>query len=545
MPISQSWAKENSNISPRNKTPHIHNKELMTAARGGVFGLTGMVCSRLLNLLIQVAIARLFGITFFGYYITGLMFCRTLQVIAGMGLHVGSVRFMVQSMEYGNRKGMFLVYRTSILVPLIAGSICGYLMYVLAPFVCATVFSEPNLCPVFQLFCGALPCYTVLCVLVELSRSFGTVRYSVLIEDILFPLLQLGILLFCFFSNTPLIAVVAFIIASVIGASCMVAIVYRQIKYHAFRETKKPESSHSFTFTTRELLIYSVPLMSAGILFMVGHNIDIFMLNILCLGESVGLYAAATRWTILLDTIPMPLIAIFRPLIAKAISINDREMLRTLLMASSRWIMYITLPLTACLLFASQPAMQLFLEEKPQETASILLWCLLAARIINPFGKGAGLVLTMGGMQYKEMFVLVCSVAINVILNTLLIPYYGVIGAAIATGAGFYAITILRVFFVRQKWGMSTVSKSIIIPAIALCIVILVRLLFNSSISNNLYLQTAGGVLSAIFVMSCCIYSFAQDPDDKNIVHLLPPSIQEKSKKILSLINRCFSKYST
>lgn len=521
----QTTESNNINMLPpaKNNPPR---KELVTAARGGGIGVAGMVCSRILALLLQAAIARLFGITFFGYYITGLMLCRILQVVSGMGLHIGSVRYMVQSMAHGNRYAMFLVYRASILTPLFAGSIIGFFLYIAAPGLCNTVFSEPDLLPVLQFFSLAVPWFALFRVLAELSRSFGTVRYTVLVEDIFFPLLQICLLLSALMYKTNgLIAVFAFLIAAVVCATIMGVTVYRQIRHHVFTETNKLEKSPPLTI--RELFIYSVPCMPTGIFFMLSNNIDIFMLNILSIGGAVGIYAAATRWTVLLDSIGMPIFAIFRPLIAKAVSTNDTGMLRSLLMASSRWVLYLILPFTAFLFVASQPAMELFLKEKPQETASILLWILLAARISNPLGNGAGLVLTMGGQQYRDLFSLVCGAGLNVILNSLLIPYYGVVGAAVATGISFYLTTILRVSFVQQKWGMITVSKPMIIPAVALCIVILIRLLLHPVMLDAFSLQTAGGGIAAFFVMCCCMFSFAKEPDDKSIARLLPQSVQK------------------
>ncbi|MCI5157395.1 MAG: hypothetical protein D3906_02965, partial [Candidatus Electrothrix sp. AUS1_2] len=371
-----------------------HQKELLSAAQGGGLGLIGMLCSRVLTLLFQAAVARLFGVTFFGYYITGIMLCRILQVIAGMGLPIGSMRYLIKSRERGDRQAMFLIYRISVLAPLLGGTLSGGILYITAPQLCNNVFNEPNLIPVLRLFALSVPWFALLRTLAEMSRSFGTVRYTILVEDLLFPFLHICLLFFSYIINgNALTVVLIFFISSVSCATIIGIVVYRQIE-HCIVVSEKKTLNNSASSTVRELLTYSIPLMPSGIFFMVSNNIDIFMLNILNNGGAVGIYAAATRWTLLIDAIGMPIYSIFRPLIGKAVMTNNLRTLRSLFMASCRWVMYIILPLTTCLVLASQPAMESFTKEQAAETASLLLWILLAGRITNPLGNGAGLVLT-------------------------------------------------------------------------------------------------------------------------------------------------------
>ncbi len=511
---------------------------MATAARGGGLGLAGMLCSRVLSLLLQASIARLFGIPFFGYYITGIMLCRFLQIFAGLGLPIGSIRFMVQAITHKNRKAMFLVYRTSIVTPLLTGTILGFLFYFATPALCNNIFNEPNLIPVLQLFAFAVPWFALLRTLAELSRSFGTVRYTVLVVDILFPLIQICILLYAFiFDIAPLVAIVSFLSATIICASLMGLIVYRQIRHQIF--SKADESEEQALFSVRELLGYSIPLMPTGLFFTVSNNIDIFMLNIFTSGGAVGIYAAATRWTLLVDSIGVPIHAIFRPLLAKAITTNNIQLLRSLFMASSRWVLYLTLPFFTCMMVASQPAMYFFLQEDTQGIASILLWILLIARITNPFGNGAGLILSMGGHQYRELSSLACGSVINILLNVLLIPRYGVIGAAVATGIGFYSSNLLRITFVQQRWHMVPWSKRMFIPGAAVCVILLIRLLLGPDVS--MILQVTGGGIAAFFIL-CTILISGFEQDDKNIVPLLPQTVQNIIDKIRisAIINTFF-----
>ena len=496
-------------------------------------GLAGMLGSRLLTLLLHVAIARFFGITFFGYFITGIMLCQILQVIASMGLPIGSTRFMVKAIADENRQDMFRIYWACIFEPLIAGSIIGLLFYLAAPFLCNAIFSKPDLLPVLKLFAFVVPWLALLRILAGLSRSFGTVRYTVVFENILFPLIQILVLLFAFFTRAnPELVVLGFFSASIACALMMGFVVHRQIAGLTF--TREGAADPGSRVSVGELFKYSVPLMPTGVYVMIYNNIDIFMLNIFSSGVGVGIYAAATRWTILLDSIGIPIWAIFRPLIAKAISAEDPQTLRSIYMASVRWVLYLVLPFMACLFVASQPAMKFFLKEDTIGIAAVLLWILLFARITNPLGNGAGLLLTMGGQQYKELLSLVCGGILNIALNAFLIPRFGVIGAAIATGAGLYISTILRISFVWNKWRMIPWTTRMIVPLFALGIVIILRLLGGASVPAAW--QVAGGGVAALFVVSSILF-YGLDHEDKSISSLLPGSVQKIIWRVQHIAN--------
>lgn len=510
---------------------------LRTAARGGGLGFIGMICSRALALFLQVAIARLCGIIFFGYYSTGIILILVLHVIAGMGLHFGGVRFMVQSMEHGDRRGMFTVYWTSVATPLLMGGFLALFLYVVSPALCTFVFKKPDMLPVLRIFSFAVPWYGLLRVLGELSRSFGTVRFTVLIEDILFPLLQICLLLSFFLTQNPLVVVVAYLSAAFICATILAIVVYSQIVRYRFDKSNSPAMQYS-TPRIREILSYSIPLFPTGIIFMISINIDIFMLNMLSSAGVVGVYAAATRWTVLLDTLRMPISAIFRPLLARAISSCDMEMLRSLLLASSRWMLYIVLPFMACLFVASEPAMDLFLKEETHQAASVLLWLLILARLSNPIGDGAGNLLSIGGMQYKELVSLVLGTLLNILLNAIFIPIYGAIGAAIATGFGFLATNVLRIVFIGKEYNMLPLSRPMVLPIVALSLIIAMRIMsdtFLTGASYTIQVAIAGG--AAGFVAFCCIYSFVQDPDDQGLARLLPNTIIKIVNRFLSPFN--------
>lgn len=503
------------------------NPRLKTAARGSVLGLIGIVFSRFFSLFIQIAIARMFGITIFGYYITGIMVCRILQVVSGLGLPIGSARFLIQMREHGDIHAMQRIFWTTITTIVLSGSFIGGIVYFGAPFLCFHIFHKPDLVVFIRIFSFGIPWLALLRSLAEQSRSFESVRYTVLIEDIGLPLLQSFILTLAFLRGAaPWAAAFSFVASC---ACCTLIMGWTVLQQMQSFSTQQENMTDKSVYNTKKLLAYSIPLMPTGLFFMLSNNIDIFMLNLFANGSSVGVYAAATRWTMLVESIGTPVYAIFRPLLAKAITNNDHQSMKTLLKASCRWVLYLTLPCTAALIIASQPAMNLFLKETSLQTASLVLCILLLARTANPLGNSTGIMLAMGGQQHRELASLCCGTLLNILLNYILIPSFGIIGAAIATGSGFFITTFLRIHFCWQNWKIHPWSTRMLIPLSGLAGVLCVHFMLAPTIPYGWSLT--GGILS-FFTLCLMTLLFGCEQEDHDMFHLLPGSIRHFVKNI-------------
>lgn len=495
------------------------NKGLLLAARGGGFALIGMLGARLLSLILQMVVARQFGAVFFGYYVTGLMVCRILQVVAGLGLPIGGVRYLVYAMALGDRCSMRRIYWRVVGSVALAGGVLGGALFFLGPVLCRDVFRDPELVPVLRLFGVALPWFALLRLLAELSRAFGTVRYTVLVEDILFFLVQLLIMSFAWLGHLDrMVAVQVFVFASLLCSLLLGGVVLRQIRRFEPGDLVKPADTVSAP-DLRTILGYSLPLMPTGIIFMLGSNIDILMLNILSGGEAVGLYAAATRWTLLVDSMSAPLMAIFRPLLAGALRDGDMCVLRSLLRAVARWSLYLTLPWVAFLAVVAQPAIGFFLRTDLKPDSYILLWILLLGNLSNPLGNGAGLLLSMGGRQYRELLSIVCGAVLNVLLNIFLIPRYGVFGAATAMGLGYYLTTTLRMTAVWMIWRMTSWSTTMLVPLVVFALITIAVSFCSTTLA--LGWQVTCGAIAGIAVGGVLCY-FGLERDDWRVMRQLP-----------------------
>ena len=84
--------------------------------------------------------------------------------------------------------------------------------------------------------------------------------------------------------------------------------------------------------------------------------------------------------------------------------------------------------------------------------------CVLSfARLVSALTGPAGTLLQMTGRQMIFMKVLFMGAIINIVANYLLIPIYGILGAAISTGFSIIFWNLIMVYFVHREFGFLTI----------------------------------------------------------------------------------------
>ena len=80
---------------------------------------------------------------------------------------------------------------------------------------------------------------------------------------------------------------------------------------------------------------------------------------------------------------------------------------------------------------------------------------LSVGKLISSLCGSVGNLLQMTGNQVIFMKCLLCGAIINIILNLLLIPSYGINGAAISSMVSLSSWNILMVYFVKRELGFN------------------------------------------------------------------------------------------
>jgi O-antigen/teichoic acid export membrane protein len=294
-----------------------------------------------------------------------------------------------------------------------------------------------------------------------------------------------GLVLWFVKDSEQLLLVPLFWVASnLLGAGLLIFIFVRSFG--------KPRLSFNLIFW-RSLLRQALPMGFALIMAFVFVYIDTVMLGFMKSNEEVGHYNAAYKIVLFFIGVVFAYSAAIYPVISNYYK-TSLDSLKRLLHPTVKLIVTMGLPLAVGGTILAKPIMHLLYGTAYDNgiiALQILLWWVVGSSINNIYAVG------LLGCDKQNRFALVMTVIVvtNLILNFILIPPFGLIGAAIATvSAEAIAFPIYYISFRR----VVKVNIHTYIPKPLLCSILMALFLYwglNVANLNVLLLIPAGAVI--------------------------------------------------
>ncbi len=179
---------------------------------------------------------------------------------------------------------------------------------------------------------------------------------------------------------------------------------------------------------------------TAGVVALMERT-DLLVLSLWRPAEEVGAYAAASRLAITITFAVSAVGAVLAPRIAAAMALRDTEALRRRCAASAGAGSFIALLCGGVLLLLGEPALRLFGEGF--DIAAPSLGLLVMGQVVVAVLGPAGAVLLLAGRNALLARVMLTALAVNIAAALLLVPNFGMPGAALATVLGGAAAAAL------------------------------------------------------------------------------------------------------
>ena len=230
-------------------------------------------------------------------------------------------------------------------------------------------------------------------------------------------------------------------------------------------------------YERKEIVSFSLPLSFIAYLSVITLYTDSLMLGYFMSTFEVGIYAAVARLALLIE---LPLTSfnnIFGPMISEFYSRNEMGKLEDLFKVVTKWVFTLSLPIYLILVLFAQQIIGIFGHDF--EVGAVALIIYGAGELINAVTGASGTIIMMTGRPKINLLNSIAFGLCIVMLNYFLIPKYGIIGAAAATGFAIALINILKVLQVylilRIHPYKLNYLKPIIAGLLSLLIVALIR----------------------------------------------------------------------
>jgi O-antigen/teichoic acid export membrane protein len=205
---------------------------------------------------------------------------------------------------------------------------------------------------------------------------------------------------------------------------------------------------------TRALFSYGKYTLGTNLSAVLMRNIDIWMIGWYLTPAAVAVYNVAIRIANLFEVPSMALASILFPEAVRRAEAEGDVAMKSLYEKSVAVILLFSVPFAIFVIIFSNEIVALLAGAEYAEAGIILNITMLYGLLI-PFNKQMGVVLDAVGKAKKNMFFVMRNAIINTILNILLIPYIGVMGAALATLSSMIIVLLLNQVYLYKNFEIS------------------------------------------------------------------------------------------
>ncbi|MSR84818.1 flippase [Candidatus Uhrbacteria bacterium] len=219
-----------------------------------------------------------------------------------------------------------------------------------------------------------------------------------------------------------------------------------------------------------KLLRFALPFALAGIFVRVYSYVDTLLLKQFHDAIAVGYYAIAYKVTYSFQFLPLTFVAALYPSMSAVHAANDRDGMNRLFIGSLRLMMVLAIPLAAGLsAFAPRLVPLVYGQAYLGSVAPLIIlpWVLIPLFLDFPIGS----LLNATHRAGQKTIAMGVTMVLNVVMNFLLVPSLGPVGAAWAAVVSFSWLFLIGAWFVRKdvariSWFLWFVIRGLIVAAL-------------------------------------------------------------------------------
>ena len=221
------------------------------------------------------------------------------------------------------------------------------------------------------------------------------------------------------------------------------------------RKFPPPARLASASFQTRQWIVNALPFFLMDGMRMFNTQIDTVMLGQFGSLEEVGVYRVIANGAQLVMIFRLAVGSALGPLVAKLYSTGDIKGIQAHVRSTTLAAFAISLPVALLLIFAGGAILKLVFGDAFTMGATGLA-ILSIGQLVNIAMGPVPLILNMTGFERVSLMGLAINASSNIYLNYLLIPKFGVPGAALATTVSIILSNLMLVVIAKRRLGIDT-----------------------------------------------------------------------------------------
>jgi O-antigen/teichoic acid export membrane protein len=417
------------------KPPDIRH-DLAKIAKESAISLSGAFVGILINYLLLIVLTRLLSPKEYGTFVLGQSIINTLLVFVMLGtprLIDRYVPFFNSRGEEGSAKTLIYgVFRIVLIIALFM----GLLVYLLSDHVGKSVFSNLQLSHVLAIISTSIPLLAFIQLVSFTFVGFKELRYQGYVEYITYPLLMLSFATIALLGGYGLITWTWMYVFSLFGASCLSCWFLKKHVLGFFKRFSRKAIS------VKEMISFSWPLSLHTILLIILGQTDSLFLGYFRPPEDVGIYRIYFLLASILAIVHDSIGKIYKPVVSGHAARMEVDSIRDIYQRVSKWSITVNMFLIGLFLTLGNTLVET-LFSKNYSLAIGCFYILLCGQFFNSAFGHQGRSLEAFGRVRLMLINSATFVMVTLTLDLILIPRYGIYGAAIANASGLLVTNLL------------------------------------------------------------------------------------------------------
>jgi stage V sporulation protein B len=379
----------------------------------------------------RILMSRMLGPNMYGVFGATLPFQGVFQILSAGGMQPVIAKFVAQYNAVGEEDMARQVVTTSLKYMMVSGILFGLFMFFTAGWIATNIFHKPEATLPFQ----AISLITPFSVIVGAFRGAFQGVYKMelivasrVVEQVTTILVAVTLVAIGFSAVGAVLGTGVGFIASSICA----LILFKKYIWPLF---PKPLVNFSFRDELgliKTLLIFSIPVAVTALSEMLIYDISTWVIFRFMTDNYNGYYTNASAMARLPLIISLSVAAVILPAASEAASLKDTNRLGMYITQSYRYVILLVLPLCVGIAAFAQPLISLLFGPDYTPGAPALRILVIGMAFYTLFMVSSSIMQGIGHPR-RPMAILLAGIVVNLILNVLIVPKYGIEGAAAAT----------------------------------------------------------------------------------------------------------------
>ncbi|RZD17751.1 MAG: flippase [Candidatus Acididesulfobacter diazotrophicus] len=418
----------------------LHLKELL---KGSSISFAFKIIGMGFGYIFTILLTRNYGTKVMGIYALSLVVLQVGTIIGRLGMDTAVLRFVAEYNSQNKKDIVNEIYKKIIKLVIPISLAISIAIFFLSPYISHYFFHKNYLSNYFRIIAIGIVPYVLFIINSESLRGLKKIKEYAFLQNMgisFVASIMLGLSLFIVKNNY--IPVTIYIISMFLMSLLSFFLWFKKFNLSSNINISEPlklslnpdnlslgNKSHEISY--KNILSISTPMLISGSLSFFLGLIDIIILGIFKTSAEVGIYSVAIKLSSIVVLSLLTINTIAAPKFAEFWVKGDKKGLLKIARQSTKIVFWVSFPILLLMVIFSNYILGFF--GQGFRMGEIALIMLTLGQFINAISGSVGYILEMTGFQIFTQNIMIASVIINIILNLLLVPKYGIDGAAFAS----------------------------------------------------------------------------------------------------------------